>query len=197
MHKITLLSIAVLALLAGAAIAQTPEPEPAWRASALAMVPAGYVAGEAYRTDEAGQTGYLAVYPANASDPKSPASVFAPRQALVVRLEGATPPGKDYEDEKKYPRNAPKPYAGRGWVAANKIGASYANGGTRMGGLFQAPFTDAKWTQAARKLGGTLDTDGGPKRILACSGYWGLVESHDGVRGWWRSLCSNQVTNCS
>jgi hypothetical protein len=54
-------------LLAGAAIAQTPEPEPAWRASALAMVPSGYVAGEAYRTEEAGQTGYLAVYPANAS----------------------------------------------------------------------------------------------------------------------------------
>jgi hypothetical protein len=39
-------------LLAGAAIAQTPEPEPAWRASALAMVPAGYIADEAYRTDE-------------------------------------------------------------------------------------------------------------------------------------------------
>jgi hypothetical protein len=309
MQKITLLSIAALASLAGAAIAQTAEPEPAWRAGALTMVPAGYVAGQAYRTDEAGQTGYLAVYPANASDPKSPAGVFAPRQALVVKLakgdsglhavsaelkprdpdsddddftklnaelaqkraglpagtepcdlgawsedrdpnglnvrseaslkarvlgtlpppyrlkmggsentpeggwltefriigfkdgwfliEGATPPGKEYEDEKKYPRNAPKPYAGRGWVAANKVGASYANGGTRMGGLFQAPFTDAKWTPAQRKLGGTLDTDGGPKRLLACSGYWGLVESHDGVRGWWRSLCSNQVTNCS
>jgi hypothetical protein len=309
MQKITLLSTAVLALLVGAAIAQAPAPEPAWRESALAMVPSGYVAGEAYRTDEAGQTGYLAVYAANASDPKSPASVFAPRQALVVKLakndgglralsselkpraadgddedltklnaeltqkradlpdgtepcdlgawsedrdlnglnvrsepsvkarvlgtlpppyrlkmggsentpeggwltefriigfkdgwfliEGATPPGKAYEDEKKYPRNAPKPYAGRGWVAANKTGASYANGGTRMGGLFQAPFTDAKWTQAARKLGGPLDTDGGPKRILACSGYWGLVESEDGVRGWWRGLCSNQVTNCS
>jgi hypothetical protein len=309
MQKITLLSIAVLALLVGAAIAQAPAPEPAWRESALAMVPSGYVAGEAYRTDEAGQTGYLAVYPANANDPKSPASVFAPRQALVVRLakgdgglralsaelkpraadgddedltklnaeltqkradlpdgtepcdlgawsedrdlnglnvrsepsvkarvlgtlpppyrlkmggsentpeggwltefriigfkdgwfliEGATPPGKAYEDEKKYPRSAPKAYAGRGWVAANKIGASYANGGTRMGGLFQAPFTDAKWTQAQRKLGGPLDTDGGPKRILACSGYWGLVESEDGVRGWWRGLCSNQVTNCS
>ena len=112
-------------------------------------------------------------------------------------IEGATPPGKEYEDEKKYPRNAPKPYAGRGWVAANKIGANYANGGTRMGGLFQAPFVDAKWTPAQRKLGGTLDTDGGPKRILACSGHWGLVESEDGVRGWWRSLCSNQVTNCS
>ena len=64
-------------------------------------------------------------------------------------IEGASPPGKDYEDEKKYPRSAPKPYAGRGWVAANKVGANFANGGTRMGGLFQAPFVDAKWTQAA------------------------------------------------
>ena len=58
-------------------------------------------------------------------------------------------------------------------------------------------FVDAKWTPAQRKLGGPLDTDGGPKRLFACSGYWGLVESQDGVRGWWRSLCSNQVTNCS
>jgi hypothetical protein len=82
----TPLSIAVLAALAGAAIGQTPEPEPAWRASALALVPAGYVAGQAYRTDEAAQTGYLAVYPTNASDPKSPASGFASRQALIVRL---------------------------------------------------------------------------------------------------------------
>ena len=64
-------------------------------------------------------------------------------------IEGATPPGKEYEDEKKYPRNAPKPYAGRGWVAANKVGANYANGGTRMGGLFQAPFVDAQWMPAA------------------------------------------------
>ncbi|MBR1212340.1 SH3 domain-containing protein [Bradyrhizobium sp. JYMT SZCCT0180] len=316
MQKTALLSIAVVAFLVTAAIAQS-EPEPAWRASALALVPAGYVAGEAYRTTE--MTGYLAVYPAGANDPKSPASVFAARQVLVVKLdkdgralsaelkprsdatrgnrdttmtdpdgqesefakshaelaakratlpdgtepcslgawsedrdpkglnvraepsvksrvlgtlpppyrlkmggsentpedgwltefriigfkdgwfliEGATPPGKEYEDEKKYPRNAPKPYAGRGWVAASKVGANYANGGTRMGGLFQAPFADAKWTQAQRKLGGTLDTDGGPKRLLACSGYWGLVESQDGVRGWWRSLCSSQVTNCS
>jgi hypothetical protein len=112
-------------------------------------------------------------------------------------IENATPPGKAYEDEKRYPRSAPKPYAGRGWVAASKTGANYANGGTRMGGLFQAPCVDAKWTLARRKLGGPLDTDDGPKRILACSGYWALVESHDGVRGWWRSLCSNQVTNCS
>src|SRR6266511_3630780 len=85
MHKMLLFSIAALASLVGAAIAQTPEPEPAWRKSALALVPAGYV-GDAYRTDEAAMTGYLAVYPANANDPKSPGSVFAPRQVLVVKL---------------------------------------------------------------------------------------------------------------
>ncbi len=301
--------IAATALLvATATVARADDTEPAWRASALAFVPAGYVAGAVYRTD--GATGYLAVYPATSNDPKTPGSVFAARQALVVTLtpdatravsgelkprtepdpdtddtdfskmhaelagkraslpegtepcdlgawsidkdrnglnvraepsakarvlgtlpppyrlklggaentpeggwltefriigfrdgwfliEGAKPPGKDYEDETRYPRSAPKPYAGRGWVASNKVGASYANGGTRMGGLFQAPFTDAKWTQAERELGGPIDTDGGPKRLFACSGYWGLVESQDGVRGWWRALCSNQVTNCS
>jgi hypothetical protein len=69
-------------------------------------------------------------------------------------IEGATLPGKAYEDEKKYPRNAPKPYAGRGWIALNKVGASYASGGTRMGGLFQAPLhrceVDARTAQAPR-----------------------------------------------
>nr|WP_245509645.1 SH3 domain-containing protein [Bradyrhizobium vignae] len=304
MRPLRLIAAAVLSVAAQAARAD--DTEPAWRASALAMVPAGYIAGTAYRTE--GSTGYLAVYPATSNDPKTPASVFAARQALVVTLtpdatravsaeikprndrddddsdfaklhaelagrrttlpdgtepcslgawsidkdpnglnvraepsatarvlgtlpppyrlklggaentpdggwltefriigfkggwfliEGARPPGKDYEDEKRYPRSAPKPYAGRGWVASNKVGANYANGYTRAGGLFQAPFIDAKWTPAQRELGGPIDGDGGPKRILACSGFWGLVESHDGVRGWWRALCSNQVTNCS
>lgn len=300
--------IAATILCVATQAARADEAEPTWRASALALVPAGYVAGTAYRTEAL--TGYLAVYPAASNDPKNPASVFAPRQSLAVALtpdekravsaelkpraepapgddetdfaklhadlaamrktlpegtepcslgawsidkdpnglnvraepsvkarvlgtlpppyrlklggaentpeggwltefriigfkdgwfliEGAKPPGKDYEDEKRYPRNAPKPYAARGWVAANKVGASYANGYTRAGGLFQAPFVDAKWMPAQHELGGPIDGDGGPKRLLACSGYWGLVESHDGVRGWWRSLCSNQVTNCS
>ncbi|SDI05516.1 hypothetical protein SAMN05216338_1016194 [Bradyrhizobium sp. Rc2d] len=300
--------IAATILCVATQAARADDTEPAWRASALALVPAGYVAGTAYRTEAS--TGYLAVYPATSNDPKIPASVFAARQTLVVALtpdekralsaelkprveadpadddgdyaklhaelagkratlpegtepcdlgawsidkdpnglnvraepsvkarvlgtlpppyrlklggsentpeggwltefrivgfkdgwfliEGAKPPGKDYEDEKKYPRNAPKPYAGRGWVASNKVGANFANGYTRAGGLFQAPFVDAKWMPARRELGGPIDGDGGPKRLLACSGYWGLVESHDGVRGWWRSLCSNQVTNCS
>lgn len=305
MRPLRLIAAAMLSVATQSA-ACADDTEPAWRASALAMVPAGYVAGLAYRTE--GSTGYLAVYPATSNDPKTPGSVFAARQALVVALtpdatravsadikprtdpddddsdfaklhaelagkhttladgtepcslgawsidkdpnglnvraepsatarvlgtlpppyrlklggaentpdggwltefriigfkggwfliEGAKPPGKDYEDEKRYPRSAPKPYAGRGWVASNKVGANYANGYTRAGGLFQAPFVDAKWMPAQRELGGPIDGDGGPKRLMACSGFWGLVESHDGVRGWWRALCSNQVTNCS
>lgn len=111
-------------------------------------------------------------------------------------IEGAKPPGQDYEDD-NYRRNHPKPYAGRGWVAANKVGAQFANGDTRTGGLYQAPHTDAKWTAALNESGGEISVDGGPKRIFACSGFRALVESHNGVRGWWRRLCSNQVTNCS
>ncbi|HEX7883358.1 MAG TPA: SH3 domain-containing protein, partial [Afipia sp.] len=111
-------------------------------------------------------------------------------------IEGAQPPGKDYEGD-AYPRNHPKPYAGRGWVAASKVGAQYANGDTRMGGLYQAPHTDANWMPAKNQFGSEISADGGPKKILACSGFWALVESHDKVRGWWRRLCSSQVTNCS
>lgn len=293
--------------------------EVTWRNSALALVPAGYVGGEDYRSDQPASVGYLAVYPAGSDDPKTPGSVFAPRVMLELRLapagsdlqvasaelkprvhptrgtpwvstdateaeyaqrhealaakraalppgtepcdlgawsidkdpkglnvraepntasrvlgilpppyrlkmgghentprggwltefkiigyrdgwfliEGVTPPGKDYEDEKHYPRNAPKPYAGRGWVASNKAGANFANGGTRMGGLFQAPHADAKWTPVKDpQYGNEISADGGPQRLFACSGRWGLVEAYK-VRGWWRSLCSNQVTNCS
>ena len=213
MHKITLLTIAVLAALAGAAIGRTAEPEPAWRAGALALVPRRVVGrsrskGLNVRAEPSVKARILGTllppYRLKmGGSENTPEGGWLTEFRIIgfkdgwFLIEGATPPGKEYEDEKKYPRNAPKPYAGRGWVAANKVGANYANGGTRMGGLFQAPFVDAKWTTAQRKLGGTLDTDGGPKRILACSGYWGLVESEDGVRGWWRSLCSSQVTNGS
>jgi hypothetical protein len=111
-------------------------------------------------------------------------------------IEGAQPPGKEYESTRGYPKNAPKPYPGRGWVAGNKVGANFANGQTRMGGLFQAPHADAPWTRVVDRHGNEIGADSSPDRILACSGIWALVEKN-GKRGWWRSLCSNQVTNCS
>lgn len=111
-------------------------------------------------------------------------------------IQGAKPPGREYEDARHYPKNHPRPYAGRGWIAGNKMGANFANGQTRMGGLFQAPNADARWRPVTNRHGNEISADGGPDRILACSGVWALVEKH-GIRGWWRLLCSNQVTNCS
>jgi hypothetical protein len=320
MHRIPLTAAFVLALVSGAHAQREQPAPPSWADSAAAMVPKTYVAGEAYLSDFASMTGHMAVYPTGSDDPKTPGSVFAPRQVLEVRLgqvdgklstmsvglkprehatrgnqdtttvdpdaiereyvdlhkalaatkdklppgtepcdlrawstdidmaglnvraepsakarvlgtlpppfrfktesetapdegyrteftirgykdgwfliDGATPPGRRYVND--YPKRFPKPYAGRGWVHASKVGAQYANGDTRMGGLFQAPHADARWTPAGREAGGgSISADGGPKRVLACSGYWALVEAHDGVRGWWRRLCSSQVTTCS
>ena len=104
--------------------------------------------------------------------------------------------GKEYEDERSYPKDHPRPYAGRGWVAGTRIGANFANGATRMGGLFQAPDADSRWTRVADRSGNEIGADTSPDRIFACSGLWALVEKN-GTRGWWRLLCSNQVTNCS
>jgi len=110
-------------------------------------------------------------------------------------IEGAKPPGKEYESE-GWPLKYPKVYTGRGWVAASKVGANFANGATRHGGLFQAPDIDARWTRVTDRHGNELGADNSPDRILTCSGLWALVEKN-GLRGWWRHLCSNQVTNCS
>ena len=122
-------------------------------------------------------------------------------------IEHAEPPGRDYADVDSYPDDHPEPFAGRGWIPADRVGAQYANGdmpvravdenGAPVGGLYQAPSIDAAWTPALNAYGSPISGDGGPKRILACSGLWALVESHDGVVGWWRRLCSSQVTNCS
>jgi hypothetical protein len=122
-------------------------------------------------------------------------------------IEHAEPPGRAYADPDSYPEDYPDPYAGRGWIPADRVGAQYANGdmpvravddyGAPAGGLYQAPSIDAAWTPARNEFGDPVSADGGPKRILACSGLWALVESHDSVVGWWRRLCSNQVTNCS
>ena len=96
--------IAATILCVATQAARADDAEPAWRASALAMVPAGYVTGTAYRTE--GSTGTLAVYPASSNDPKTPASVFAARQALVVTL---TPDATRAVSAELKPRSAPDP----------------------------------------------------------------------------------------
>lgn len=91
-----------------------------------------------------------------------------------------------------------KTYRGRGWIAAALVGGQYSNRGQLpSGALYAEPRPDAARLSAKNALGAEVGADGGPKKVLACEGDWVKVESHDGVTGWWNSLCSQQVTNCS
>jgi hypothetical protein len=96
-----------------------------------------------------------------------------------------------------YPRALPQPYQGRGWVNSRMVGAAYAHSGLPEGNLFLSPHADAASSEIVDKNGNRLGPDGSPARIYACSGWWALVQTNEGQQGWWRALCSNQVTNCS
>lgn len=102
-------------------------------------------------------------------------------------------PGADYGET--YPRARPQPYRGQGWVSARLVGGALANGGLRPGRLMQAPDPQAAAREVSRN-GEPISTGDEVRRLLACSATWGLVEI-EGARGWWKGICSNQVTNCS
>lgn len=110
-------------------------------------------------------------------------------------IENIEAPGVRYDVS--YPQHLPQPFKGRGWVNARLVGAAYANGGLPEGRLYLSPHADAGHLEAHDAGGNPIGADGSPARILACSGWWGLVETREGQRGWKRTLCSNQVTNCS
>lgn len=102
-------------------------------------------------------------------------------------------PGEDYDQ--RYPRSRPQPFRGAGWVSARLVGAALSNGGLPNGRLMQAPNAYASFREVTRN-GEPITTGDIVQRLYACSGSWALIEM-EGVRGWWSSLCSNQVTNCS
>lgn len=114
------------------------------------------------------------------------------------RIRNATPPGVPYDDPP--PRSYPKTYKGAGWIPADKAGGAYANTQMPVMRLHQAPSVDSKDIPPggdAADPSGNLPIDGTLERIYACSANWALTKSRDGKRGWWRGICSNQVTNCS
>jgi hypothetical protein len=109
-------------------------------------------------------------------------------------IQDAEEPGAPYEDPP--PKRHPKSFKGRGWVSAKLVGAAYANSNLTPALLRQAPHRDAALRptldgQPQLSIDGTLEV------LEACSGEWALTRSHDGQHGWWRGICSNQVTNCS
>jgi hypothetical protein len=102
-------------------------------------------------------------------------------------------PGEDYNE--RYPRSRPQPFRGQGWVSARHVGGALSNGGLPTGRLMQAPNAHAAFRDVARN-GEPISTGDIVQRLYACSGNWALIEM-EGVRGWWNTICSNQVTNCS
>lgn len=114
------------------------------------------------------------------------------------RITHATPPGAPYGDPP--PKRYPKTYAGTGWIRTAEAGGAYANGQMPVRRLLQAPHVDAgEMAPGAPAAEGEAPPSVGDPvaRLHACSATWGLTTSSDGRRGWWRGICSNQVTNCS
>lgn len=110
-------------------------------------------------------------------------------------IDTISAPGVRYDI--KYPSNLPKPYKGRGWVNARMVGAALANGDLPTSQLYTSPHADATSHPARPREGESFHMDSAKFNLVACSGWWGLIELPSGQRGWWRSICSNQVTNCS
>lgn len=104
-------------------------------------------------------------------------------------IEGVKAPGVAYDIP--YPASLPQPFKGRGWVGGNKIGAAPAYSSVPPARLYRAPHAQARFEVLS-------DAPDHPfSHILACSGSWGRVETERGKRGWVRTLCSDQSTNCS
>ena len=104
-------------------------------------------------------------------------------------------PGEPYDEAGPGSQGA---FEGRGWVPADQVMGAYSNTQMPTAWLLIAPDVNAGIAGSiSRPKDQSLSIDGTLRALLACSGNWGLTESTDGTRGWWRGICSNQATNCS
>jgi hypothetical protein len=114
------------------------------------------------------------------------------------RIDHAEAPGAPYGDLP--PAGYPETYSGTGWIRTSEVGAAFANTNMPVPRLLISPHIDAldfAPGPEASDLDGNLSIDGTLVELHACAVNWGLATSRDGVRGWWRGICSNQATNCS
>jgi hypothetical protein len=66
---------------------KTQDESGEWQEKAAALVPAGFVAGRAYRVDRETMTGYVAAFPAGSDDVATPGSAFDPGYMVVAKLD--------------------------------------------------------------------------------------------------------------
>lgn len=114
------------------------------------------------------------------------------------RIANASAPGARYGAE--VPRSHPRTYAGTGWVHVTDVTGAYGETQMPVRQLLEYPHVDARALSPGINSSddsGNLSIDGTLVRLHACSANWALTTSRDGQRGWWRGVCSNQVTNCS
>lgn len=91
-----------------------------------------------------------------------------------------------------------KTYAGRGWISLKDMGGKYTYHHRSLpnGALYSEPNTEAVRLPAKNGRGDPIQGGNSPKQVLACSGDWVKVESHDGVVGWWKGLCGQPIGDC-
>jgi hypothetical protein len=89
-------------------------------------------------------------------------------------------------------------YAGRGWLAREDVSGKYVfyRRSLSNGALFAEPDPGERRLPARNALGDPIQGGNSPRRVLACSGEWVQVESHDGVVGWWKGLCGEPIGDC-
>lgn len=113
------------------------------------------------------------------------------------RIANATPPGAPGDLP---PAGAPPTYSGTGWIRVTDAAGAYSNTRMPVPRLLQYPHVDAQDIEPGQDVSspdGSLSIDGTLARFHACSANWALTTSRDGNRGWYRGICSNQVTTCS
>ena len=210
--RIALAAVAAAGLSAGAGAAREPLPAGVKACAFDALTNDPDPAGPNVRAAPSATAPILGRLPPTESADAAMGTILPSFHVIGVQDGWFLIEGARYDPGYDVPRRAPKPYAGRGWVAGNRITT-----GLRTMSLKQAPRADAPDV-----VGLSGETDGsafGPsevtvRRILDCAGPWFRVEvpldangvrlkpatasdgPKDAVRGWTTGFCTEQLTTC-
>ena len=148
-------------------LAAADATNPDWRAAAERALSPAWVLGRLYRIDDKGGKAFFAAFAKDADTPWTPGNAFDFGQTVEVTL-------------------------------AKKDGKQVATGAsvyTRS--VEDQDKSDEDQSQLLSELYAAAQAEGASGVMVCRIRGWALTRSRDGQRGWWRGICSNQVTNCS